>query len=91
MGKIFAANVALLILCGLIAASLVLLAGVDPLTAFLATCPGGLDSVAIIAAASPVDLRFVMTMQTLRLLVALVVSPAISRYLAERLQDQRAQ
>ena len=50
--------------------------GIDPLTAYLATSPGGLDSVAIIAAASDsVDLSFVMALQSARLLFVLAVRP----------------
>src|SRR5476651_1661172 len=49
-------------LCGGVAALLVWGAGVDPLTAYLATSPGGADSVAIIAASSNVDVSFVMAM-----------------------------
>jgi hypothetical protein len=46
------------------------LAHVDALTAYLATSPGGLDSVAIIAASTPrVDLPFVLALQSVRLLV----------------------
>ena len=46
--------------------------GIDPLTAYLATSPGGMDSVAIIAAASDrVDISFVMALQTARFLIVL--------------------
>ncbi len=76
--------VSLIAVCGLIAVAMVLFAGIDPLTAYLATSPGGLDTVAIVAAASNVDLSFVMAMQTTRLVVVLITSPIISRYLAQR-------
>lgn len=75
---------ALILVCGAIALAMVAFAGVPPLTAYLATSPGGLDSVAIIAVASGVDVGFVMAMQTTRLLVVLFTSPVISRYLAQR-------
>jgi uncharacterized membrane protein AbrB (regulator of aidB expression) len=54
-------------------------AGIDPLTAYLATSPGGMDSVAIIGAASNVDLSFVMALQTLRLVIVLIVGPPLAR------------
>lgn len=76
--------VSLIVVCGLIAVAMVVVAGIDPLTAYLATSPGGLDTVAIVAAASNVDLSFVMAMQTTRLVVVLMTSPAISRLLAQR-------
>jgi membrane AbrB-like protein len=81
--RVLAAIVALIASCGLLAAALVA-AGVDPLTAYLATSPGGADSVAIIAASSAVDLPFVMAMQTVRFLVVLFVGPRIARFVADR-------
>lgn len=71
-------------LCGLMAAALVVFAGIDPLTAYLATSPGGADSVAVIAAASDVDMAFVMAMQTLRFIVVLATGPMIARFVAAR-------
>jgi len=55
---------------------------VDMLTAYLATSPGGLDTVAIIAAGSRVDMAFVMAMQTLRLFTILFTGPALARFLS---------
>ena len=79
---------ALMAFCGMIAFLLAEFAGVDPLTAYLATSPGGMDSVAIIAAASRnVDISFVMTMQMLRFLIVLVLGPVAARYLAGKLRD----
>jgi hypothetical protein len=59
---------------------LVVVAGIDPLTAYLATSPGGSDSVAIITASTTADVSFVMAMQTVRLLAVLFVGPALTRY-----------
>ena len=59
--------------------------GIDPLTAYLATSPGGMDSVAIIAASSNVDLPFVTALQTLRFVLVLIFTPMISRAVAARL------
>lgn len=64
---------------------LVKYAGVDPLTAYLATSPGGADTVAIIASSSHVDISFVMAMQTGRFILVLLTGPAISRYVAKRI------
>lgn len=71
--------------CGGVAAMLVIFAGVDPLTAYLATSPGGADSVAIIAASTNVDVSFVMAMQTVRLLVVLFLTPMLTRFIAQRI------
>lgn len=81
--RVLACMIALILLCGALAALLVLTAGVDPLTAYLATSPGGADSVAIIAASSKVDVPFVMAMQTTRLVAVIFLAPIITRYIAE--------
>ncbi len=59
-------------------------AGIDPLTAYLATSPGGMDSIAIIAANSTVDLAFVMALQSARLLIVTAIGPALARFVATR-------
>ncbi|MGH6861547.1 MAG: AbrB family transcriptional regulator, partial [Phyllobacterium sp.] len=82
--RIVASILTLIAICGGIAAVLVVVADVDPLTAYLATSPGGADSIAIIAASSNVDLAFVMAMQTARFLVVLITGPTIARFIAKR-------
>ncbi len=72
----------LIVLCAGIAALLVLFAGIDPMTAYLATSPGGSDSIAIIAAASNVDVSFVMAMQTVRMIVVMFVTPPLTKFIA---------
>jgi membrane AbrB-like protein len=74
----------LIALCGAVAGLLVLGAGVDPLTAYLATSPGGVDSVAIISASSGGDVSFVMAMQTVRLIAVLFLGPPLTKFLATR-------
>lgn len=77
-------SIALLMLVGLATGTaLVLTTGMDPLSAFLATCPGGADSMAVIAATSTVDTGFVMAMQLARFLVVLVAGPALTRRVAQ--------
>ena len=83
--KVLASIFTLILLCGCFAAALARWAHVDPLTAYLATSPGGADTVAIIAASTPVDVPFVMTMQVLRLLFVMATGPAIARMLSRRL------
>lgn len=53
--------------------------GQDPLSAYLATSPGGLDSVAIIAMGSGCDVAFVLALQTLRLFAVVVTGPLMAR------------
>jgi uncharacterized membrane protein AbrB (regulator of aidB expression) len=55
---------------------------VDLMTAYLATSPGGLDTVAIIAAGTRVDMAFVMALQTLRLFTILLTGPALARFIS---------
>lgn len=69
---------------GLLAVLLIKAAGIDPLTAYLATSPGGLDSIAVIAASSDVDLPFVMALQTARLLIITMIGPPLARFVADR-------
>ncbi len=74
--------------CAGLAGLLVRYAGVDPLTAYLATSPGGMDSIAIIAAASStVDISFIMVVQMLRFLIVLLCGPALARAVARRISD----
>jgi membrane AbrB-like protein len=80
--RVLACMLALIALCGVLAGVLVITAGVDPLSAYLATSPGGADSVAIIAAATKVDVPFVLAMQTTRLVAVIFLSPVITRYVA---------
>lgn len=71
--------------CAALAWPLARLAGKDAVTAYLATSPGGADSVAIIAQATPLDVPFVMAMQVLRFVAVLVVGPPLARAVARRL------
>jgi membrane AbrB-like protein len=72
----------LMLLCGGMAWVLTKLLPIDLMTAYLATSPGGLDTVAIIAAGSRVDMSFVMAMQTLRLFAILMTGPALARFIS---------
>jgi membrane AbrB-like protein len=74
----------LIAVCGVFATLLTLVTDVAPLTAYLATSPGGVDSAAIIAASSDVDLPFVMAMQTTRFAIVLLVGPWLARLVARR-------
>ncbi|HKN28661.1 MAG TPA: AbrB family transcriptional regulator [Roseiarcus sp.] len=80
--QMIASIFALIAMCGGLAYALHLAAGTDPLTAYLATSPGGADSVAIIAASSRVDMSFVMAMQVARLLLVILIGPSLARLLA---------
>jgi membrane AbrB-like protein len=82
--QVLASILALIVTCGTLAFVLVKAAGIDPLTAYLATTPGGMDSVAIIAASSTADLPFVMALQTVRFAIVLLCGPPLARFIAQR-------
>jgi len=79
---IAASTLTLIALCGGLAWVLHATVGTDPLTAYLATSPGGADSVAIIAASSPVDVPFVMAMQMARFVLVLLLGPSLAKTVA---------
>jgi uncharacterized protein len=81
--KIIATSLCLIVVCSGIAVILSLLTGLDFLTSYLATSPGGADTVAIIAASTHIDAPFVMAMQVARLLTILLVGPSIARLVAK--------
>ncbi len=74
--------IGLMLLCGGLAWMLTQVLHIDLMTAYLATSPGGLDTVAIIAAGSRVDIAFVMALQTLRLFTILLTGPALARFIS---------
>lgn len=88
--RVALAALALTGLCGMIAVLLHVALGVDPLTAWLATSPGGLESVAIIATSLPVDRPFIMAAQTARFGAVMLVGPALATWLARRSRQRRA-
>ncbi len=78
------ASAMLLAFCGAMAWVLVDFAGIDPLTAYLATSPGGMDAIAAIASTSAADAPFVMALQVVRFLIVMAVGPALATRLARR-------
>lgn len=85
--KIVLSILAMMLFCGGLAFGLVEFFGVDPLTAYLATSPGGIDAAVIIGASAKVDLGFVMALQVSRFLSVLIFGPAISRFAADRISS----
>ena len=86
--QIVGSTLALMAFCGGLAFVLSHELGIDPLTAYLATSPGGMDSIAIIAAASDsVDISFVMALQSARLLIVLLLGPSLARLVTRWLRE----
>lgn len=75
---------ALLAICAGMAWGLTYFMHIDFMTAYLATSPGGLDTVAVIAAGSNADMALIMAMQTLRLFSILLTGPAVARFISTR-------
>ncbi|RVB28015.1 AbrB family transcriptional regulator, partial [Mesorhizobium sp. M7A.F.Ca.CA.004.05.1.1] len=65
------------------------LLGIDPLTAYLATSPGGGDDGDAVhaAAAQNVDISFVMALQSARFLIVLLVGPSVARLVARSVRQ----
>ncbi len=82
---------AMILLCALMALGLTVLLKVDFMTAYLATSPGGLDTVAMIAAGSRADMSFIMAMQTLRLFSILLAGPVIARAISRYAPREKAE
>ena len=80
--QILASIIGLILLCALMAYGLTQILPLDFMTAYLATSPGGLDTVAIIAAGTRADMSFIMALQTLRLFTILLTGPAIARFIS---------
>lgn len=70
---------ALVTSCAAIGGVLTRFAHIDALTAYLATSPGGADSVAIIAAGTTADVPFVMAVQTGRFVAVLLLGPVLAK------------
>jgi membrane AbrB-like protein len=83
--QIFASILTVILFCGCLGYVLTKLLDIDPLTAYLATSPGGVDAVAIIAASANVNVGFVMTLQLSRALLVIFIGPVLSRFLASKL------
>lgn len=80
--QLLASTGVLIALCCGSAALLVATVRVDPLTAYLATTPGGLDSVTVIALGSGANVPLVLAVQALRVFVVILSGPAVARLIA---------
>ncbi len=72
----------LIVLCAAVGEALRGLIGADALTAYLATSPGGLDSIAIIALGSGANVPLVLAIQTLRVFFVILTGPAIAKFIS---------
>jgi membrane AbrB-like protein len=75
---ILASTLALMAACALLGVAFSLLTGTDYLTGYLATTPGAIDSVAIMAVDSGADASLVLAVQMLRLLAVVMIGFILS-------------
>lgn len=87
---LLASTLTLMAICAGFAVILSRLTGVDLLTAYLATSPGGADSIAIIAAGANVDMPFVMAYQSMRFLLVALTGPLIASSVAKYLSKKQS-
>ena len=80
---ILVSNLMLIVLCGGLAYFVMRFFGIDPLSAYLATSPGGANTVAVIAMTSPVDTAFIMALQVCRMASLVILGPVIARALVK--------
>jgi uncharacterized protein len=79
---VLASAIGLVIACTALGWAFAALTGIDGMTAYLATTPGGIDSVAIVALGSGADAPLVLAVQTLRLLAVVFAGALLGRRLS---------
>jgi membrane AbrB-like protein len=72
----------LIVLCAAVGEALRGTIHADALTAYLATSPGGLDSIAIIALGSGANVPLILAIQTLRVFFVILTGPAIAKFIS---------
>lgn len=81
---IFSSILVLLVANVALALIITALTDIDFISAFLATCPGGADSVAIIATSVHANVPFVMAMQLARFFIVMILGPLSARWLSQK-------
>jgi membrane AbrB-like protein len=77
---VLASTVGLVLACAALGWALAELTGLDAMTAYLATTPGGIDSVAIVALGTGADAPLVLAVQMLRLLAVVFAGSLLGRW-----------
>lgn len=88
--SVFAFVTALIVITGLLAWGLSLVTSIDVLDAYLATTPGGINAVLVVAFASGAHTGFVFAVQTLRLFVMVLTAPYLVRRVLKRTKPARS-
>ena len=79
---VLASTAGLVLACAALGWALAALTGIDGMTAYLATTPGGIDSVAIVALGTKADAPLVLAVQMLRLLAVVFAGSLLGRWLS---------
>jgi membrane AbrB-like protein len=77
---VLASAVGLVLACAALGWALAALTGIDGMTAYLATTPGGIESVAIVALGTEADAPLVLAVQMLRLLAVVFAGSLLGRW-----------
>jgi membrane AbrB-like protein len=77
---VLASTLGLVVACAALGWALAALTGIDGMTAYLATTPGGIDSVAIMALGCGADAPLVLAVQMLRLLAVILAGSLLGRW-----------
>jgi uncharacterized protein len=77
---VFASALGLVLACAVLGWALAALTGIDGMTAYLATTPGGIESVAIVALGTESDAPLVLAVQMLRLLAVVFAGSLLGRW-----------
>lgn len=78
--RVFILITTLIILCYFLSFLLIYFFNIDPLTAYLSTSPGGIDSIAIIASGTSANLAIVICFQLVRFLILLLFGEKIVNF-----------
>ncbi len=78
--SVLASAVGLVLACAVLGWALAALTGIDGMTAYLATTPGGIESVAIVALGTGADAPLVLAVQMLRLLAVVFAGSLLGRW-----------
>ena len=87
---IFGGFTLLLVLCLGLAVAIFSIADVDMMSAILATVPGSTETISIMAVASGLNVSFVITFQTVRLLVLTIIGPFIADWFCLKLTPKES-
>jgi uncharacterized protein len=77
---VLASAVGLVLACAVLGWALAALTGIDGMTAYLATTPGGIESVAIVALGTEADAPLVLAVQMLRLLAVVFAGSLLGKW-----------